>query len=260
MTSAPQRRSGPLAHFLNLARNTVPPMHPAGRPFVAGGLIATLLVRRFSRSAGLLAALGTAWCAWFFREPRRVTPQRPGIVVAPADGAVSQVGKAVPPPELGIGDEPLLRVSTFLSVFDVHVQRAPATGVVHAMAYRKGKFLSADLDKASEDNERNSVLLRTADGTDVVVVQIAGLVARRIVCTVGAGERVDAGQTYGLIRFGSRVDLYLPPGSRLLVEPGQRTIGGETVVAELPSALPAIPGATPAVRRAQRTPTSPTEG
>jgi phosphatidylserine decarboxylase len=244
MVFDPERRSGAIAHIVSLARDTVPPMHPAGRPFVLGGLIAMLLLRQFSKRAGLLAALGTAWCAWFFREPRRVTPRRPGIVVAAADGTISQIARAVPPAELGIGTQPLLRISTFLSVFDVHVQRVPVTGVVNAVAYRPGKFLSADLDKASEDNERNSMVLRTAEGSDVVVVQIAGLIARRIVCSVRKGAEVEVGQTYGLIRFGSRVDLYLPPGSHVLVEQGQRAIGGETILAELPS-VSAMAEATP---------------
>ncbi|MFD5830999.1 phosphatidylserine decarboxylase [Lentzea sp. NPDC060358] len=226
----------PVSHFLELARGMVPPMHPAGRPFVAGAAIATLLVRLRSKRLGVVLGLVTAWVAWFFREPKRVTPTRPNIAVAPADGTVSHVVDAVPPAELGLGSQPMTRVSVFLSVFDVHVQRVPADGEVVQVSYHPGKFLSADLDKASEENERNTVWLRTVDGHDLVVVQIAGLVARRIVCEVAEGEKVAAGQTYGLIRFGSRVDLYVPRGSRVLVEAGQRTIGGETVLAELPEA------------------------
>ncbi|HUQ54432.1 phosphatidylserine decarboxylase [Lentzea sp.] len=226
----------PVSHFLELARGMVPPMHPAGRPFVAGAAIATLLVRLRFKRLGVVLGLVTAWVAWFFREPRRVTPTRPNIAVAPADGTVSHVVDAVPPAELGLGSQPMTRVSVFLSVFDVHVQRVPADGEVVQVSYHPGKFLSADLDKASEENERNTVWLRTLTGHDLVVVQIAGLVARRIVCEVAEGEKVAAGQTYGLIRFGSRVDLYVPRGSRVLVEAGQRTIGGETVLAELPEA------------------------
>jgi phosphatidylserine decarboxylase len=226
----------PVSHFLELARGMVPPMHPAGRPFVAGAAIATLLVRLRFKRLGVVLGLVTAWVAWFFREPKRVTPTRPNIAVAPADGTVSHVVDAVPPAELGLGSEPMTRVSVFLSVFDVHVQRVPADGEIVQVSYHPGKFLSADLDKASEENERNTVWLRTVDGHDLVVVQIAGLVARRIVCEVAEGEKVTAGQTYGLIRFGSRVDLYVPRGSRVLVEAGQRTIGGETVLAELPEA------------------------
>jgi phosphatidylserine decarboxylase len=226
----------PVSHFLELARGMVPPMHPAGRPFVAGAAIATLLVRLRFKRLGVVLALVTAWVAWFFREPKRVTPTRPNLAVAPADGTVSHVVDTVPPAELGLGTQPMTRVSVFLSVFDVHVQRVPADGEVVQVSYHPGKFLSADLDKASEENERNTVWLRTVDGHDLVVVQIAGLVARRIVCEIAEGEKVTAGQTYGLIRFGSRVDLYVPRGSRVLVEAGQRTIGGETVLAELPEA------------------------
>ena len=224
-----------LPHLLTLARDTVPPMHPAGRPFVLGGALCTMALRRFVRPLWPLAALLTGWCAWFFREPRRVPPNRTGIVVAPADGTVSAATPALPPVELGLPAEPMLRVSIFLTIFDVHVQRIPVTGEITRIVYRPGKFLSADLDKASDDNERNTVLLRTDDGHLIPVVQIAGLVARRIVCSVREGQWADIGKTYGLIRFGSRLDTYLPLAAKVLVEPGQRTIGGETVLAELPS-------------------------
>src|SRR5699024_7639130 len=145
------------AHLVALARETIPPMHPAGRPFVLGSAVGTLLLRRLWRPAGVLGGLLTAWCAWFFREPRRTTPQRGGIAVAPADGTVSRVDTATPPDELGLGYRPMTRISTFLSVFDVHVQRTPLAGTVNTIAYRPGTFVSADLDKASEDNERNSL-------------------------------------------------------------------------------------------------------
>ena len=230
-------------HVVELVRESIPPMHPAGRPFVLGGLAGTLLQRRLWRPLGLVAGLLTAACAWFFREPKRVAPTRPGVVVASADGTVSQVGEAVPPAELGLGAAPMLRVSVFLSVLDVHVQRLPVDGLIRRIAYRPGKFLSADLDKASEDNERNAMLLTTPTGEDVVVVQIAGLIARRIVCQVREGDKAEVGRTYGLIRFGSRVDTYVPLGSRMLVQPGQRTIGGETVLAELPAETDVDPGA-----------------
>ncbi|RZS41102.1 phosphatidylserine decarboxylase [Herbihabitans rhizosphaerae] len=234
MTDARDTRPS-ASHVIELAKQVVPPMHPAGRPFVLGAAALTLLARKIFRPAGVVGALLTAWTAWFFREPKRVAPSRPNLAVAPADGAVSTVGLAVPPPELDLGDEPMLRVSVFLSIFDVHVQRVPADADVLRSVYRPGKFLSADLDKASDDNERNTLLLRTRDGHRLVVVQIAGLIARRIVCDAREGDKVNAGDTYGLIRFGSRVDLYVPAGSRVLVEPGQRTIGGETVLAELPA-------------------------
>ncbi|WP_116044046.1 phosphatidylserine decarboxylase [Amycolatopsis palatopharyngis] len=242
-TDAPAGNS--LTHALQLARAAVPPMHPAGRPFVLGGLAATLVLRKFSKRLGGVAALGTAATALFFREPKRVPPPGTGLAVAAADGVVSLIEEASPPPELGLPATPRMRISVFLSVFDVHVQRLPATGTVQRVAYRPGKFLSADLDKASDDNERNSVLLRTEDGHDLVVVQIAGLVARRIVCEIAEGEQVRAGDTYGLIRFGSRVDLYLPEGSRVMVSKGQRTIGGETPLAALPSVEAAPTAPTP---------------
>lgn len=222
-------------HLLALARDTVPPMHPAGRPFVLAGAITSLLARRVSPRIGVAGVLVTAWCAWFFREPRRVAPQRDGLVAAAADGLVSSTDPAPPPGELGLGDTPLPRVSVFLSIFDVHVQRIPLDGEVVRIAYRPGTFVSADLDKASEVNERNSVLLRGRQGDELAVVQIAGLIARRIVCSVRSGDPVRAGDTYGLIRFGSRVDVYLPAGSEVLVRAGQRTIGGETVLARLPA-------------------------
>lgn len=234
-SNPPAQASNAIKHTIGLVRESVPPMHPAGRPFVAGGLAATILLRRLSKPLGTIAGLTTLAMAAFFREPRRVAPAREGLAIAAADGLVSLIEEASPPPELGLSAEPRMRISVFLSVLDVHVQRAPASGVIERIAYRPGKFLSADLDKASDDNERNSVLLRTPDGHELVVVQIAGLVARRIVCQIAEGDKVSAGQTYGLIRFGSRVDLYLPHGSRVLVTRGQRTIGGETPLAELPS-------------------------
>ena len=239
MTTERPRKTGPpgtspLAHLGKLARETVPPMHPAGRPFVLAFAVASLFLRRLWRPAGVLGGIATAWCAWFFREPKRVTPSRSDIAVAPADGTVSEVTHALPPAELELGQRLMTRISTFLTIFDVHAQRLPISGQVRKLAYRPGAFLSADVDKASDDNERNAMLLRADDGTEVVAVQIAGLVARRIVCSAHEGDQANAGETYGLIRFGSRVDLYVPTDSRVLVETGQRTIGGETTVAELP--------------------------
>jgi phosphatidylserine decarboxylase len=221
-------------HMARLVRSTVPPMHPAGRPFVLGLAVAALAGAKFWRPAGPIGAAAATACALFFREPARVPPTKPGVVVSAADGLVSVVDEATPPSELAFDPRPRPRVSVFLSVFDVHVQRSPVAGTVEAVAYRPGAFLSADLDKASKDNERSSMLLRTADGHEVAAVQIAGLVARRIVCDVKAGDMLATGQTYGLIRFGSRVDVFLPPGTEVLVAPGQRAIGGETVLGILP--------------------------
>ncbi|MGH3833765.1 MAG: phosphatidylserine decarboxylase [Pseudonocardiaceae bacterium] len=235
--ASPQFQFPPtLRHLVTLARETLPPMHPAGKPFVVAGVATTLLLRRLSPTASTLGALATACCAAFFREPHRVPPQDPELALAPADGMVSGVSNAAAPTELGLDSRPRLRVSVFLSVFDVHVQRIPMDGEIRRVAYRPGKFLTADLDKASDDNERASVLLRSSTGHDLIVVQIAGLVARRIICSVRPGDKVSAGATYGLIRFGSRVELYLPPGSAPLVQPGQRTVGGETALARLPAA------------------------
>jgi phosphatidylserine decarboxylase len=220
-------------------------MHRGGYPIVGAALLGTVAVRRLLRVVGLdkparwvsrAGFLATAGSAAFFRAPIRVSPTGPGVVVAPADGVVSLIETAVPPAELDLGDEPRLRVSIFLSVLDVHVQRIPLTGIVTQVAYHPGQFLSADLDKASEVNERNSlVILDALLGHEIVVTQIAGLIARRIVCDVSVGAAVTAGQTYGLIRFGSRLDTYLPPGTPLKVLIGQRTIGGETVLATLES-------------------------
>jgi phosphatidylserine decarboxylase len=182
----------------------------------------------------------TLWSIFFFRDPPRGVPQDDDILVAPADGLVQMVSEAVPPAELGLGSAPLTRVSIFLSVFDVHINRAPCAGTVEVVDYRPGKFLNAAADKASEDNERMAIALRRADGRSIGCVQIAGWVARRIVCTIKPGQSVAAGERFGHIRFGSRTDLYLPAGARLLIAKGQRMIGGETVMAELDA-----PNATP---------------
>jgi phosphatidylserine decarboxylase len=209
-------------------------MHPGGRPLVAGVAAAAALVRAVTGRGAVAGVLATAATAAFFRNPRRVRPPLDGVVLAAADGTVATVSDVLPPAELDLPREPAPRVSVFLSVLDVHVQRIPADGRVLAVEYRPGVFLSADLDKASEDNERNALLLETTSGARIGVVQIAGLLARRIVCDVRPGAEVAAGETYGLIRFGSRVDVYLPVGSRVMVAVGQRTIGGETPLAELP--------------------------
>ncbi|HEY7054636.1 MAG TPA: phosphatidylserine decarboxylase [Mycobacterium sp.] len=221
------------SRLIELVRSTVPPMHPAGLPFVSVGLGVAALGRkhRWLRAAGLTTA---SVCAAFFRHPARVPPERPGVVVAPADGQITIVDTAVPPAELGLPAGPRPRVSIFLSLFDVHVQRVPIGGEVLAVQHRPGAFGSADRPRSSEENERNSMWIRTPDGHDVVVVQIAGVLARRIVCTARAGDKLAIGDTYGLIRFGSRLDTYLPEGSTLLVTPGQRAVGAETVLAELP--------------------------
>ena len=218
--------------MLELIRAQILPMHRAGLPFVGAGLALAALGRhhRWAWSTGLAAAAANAA---FFRHPARVPPTRPGVIVAPADGEICLLENAPPPPELGMSEEPRPRVSIFLSVLDAHVQRAPVGGEVVAAIHRSGSFVSADLPGASVENERNSVVIRTPDGVDVIVVQIAGLVARRIICDVNVGDKVGIGDTYGLIRFGSRLDTYLPPGADVLVSLGQRAVAGETVIAEL---------------------------
>jgi phosphatidylserine decarboxylase len=232
-TPPPPRPTTP-AHVLRLVRATIPPMHPGGRPVVAVVAAAAGLLRALTGRGGGLGVAAVLVTAAFFREPPRVPPPCAGVVVAAADGTVALVDEAVPPAELELPAVAVPRVSVFLSLLDVHVQRIPVDGRVLAVRHRPGLFLSADLDKASEDNERNAVLMQTTDGQHVAVVQIAGLLARRILCDVAPGDEVAAGETYGLIRFGSRVDLYLPAGSTVRVAVGQRAVGGETVVAELP--------------------------
>jgi phosphatidylserine decarboxylase len=221
-----------VSRLIDLVRSTVPPVHPAGLPFIAGGLGLAAVGRRnrWVRAVGLTAA---AACGGFFRHPPVVPPTRPGLVVAPADGRVTLIDRAVPPPELNLSDEPMTRISIFLSVFDAHVQRAPAAGEIVTIKYRPGRFLSADKELASAENERNSVWIRTPEGVDVVAVQIAGLVARRIVCSAKIGDKLALGETYGLIRFGSRLDTFLPDSANVLVEVGQRAVGGETPLAAL---------------------------
>ena len=223
--------------IVNSIRSQLTPIHPEGYPFIGGFALASLILFWLWTPLGWLATVATLWCAYFFRDPPRVTPAREGIVVAPADGRVSQLANAVPPPELGLGARPLPRISIFMSVFDCHVNRSPVAGRIERMVYRAGKFLSADLDKASEDNERNSFVIATA-GARIAVIQIAGLVARRIVPFVREGDAIAAGQRIGMIRFGSRVDVYLPEGARALVAEGQTAIAGETVLADLKAAEP----------------------
>jgi phosphatidylserine decarboxylase len=218
------------------------PIHREGWRFAALFALATVLLWLLWAPLGWAGLVATLWCVYFFRDPPRVTPIRPGLVVAPADGVVQSVAPAVPPPELGMPALPVMRVSVFMNVFDVHVNRIPVDGSVVALNYRPGKFLNASLDKASEDNERQSIRLRTAEGQEFAVVQIAGLVARRIRCDLEPAQTVRAGERFGLIRFGSRVDVYLPDGAAPLVIAGQRSIAGETVLADLSSSEPARKG------------------
>ena len=207
------------------------PMHPAGWPFVAGFAAVSVLAFWLWTPLGWVGTGLTVWCYYFFRDPVRFSPQGAGLFLAPADGIVAQVGPAVPPPDLGLGPVERMRIGIFMSVFNCHVNRAPAAGKVITVAYHPGKFLSAALDKASEENERNGVTLELPDGRLLGVVQIAGLIARRILCFTAPGKTLQAGERFGLIRFGSRLDVWLPEGAVPLVAPGQTMTAGETVIA-----------------------------
>ena len=214
------------------------PIHPAGWPFIALFSVITLILILIFPTLGFIGLILTCWCIYFFRNPHRVTPEGEGLIVSPGDGIVTKIEKAIPPHELKWTKKPLTRISIFLNVFDVHVNRIPVDGVISRIQYHPGKFFNASLDKASEFNERNSLLIQTPTGQEILVVQIAGLIARRILCEKRAGEDVKAGDTFGIIRFGSRVDLYLPDGIMPQVLEGQRMIGGETIMGDLLASIP----------------------
>ncbi len=228
---------------MSMLATVVKPVHREGYRFIAAFAVATLVLYLVSDVLGAIGLVLTIWCVYFFRDPPRVTPTRAGLVVSPADGVVSAIAPAVPPAELGLGPEPRTRVSVFMNVFDCHVNRAPVEGRVARVAYHPGRFLNASLDKASDENERNGLVIALDDGRTLGVVQIAGLVARRIVCFVGEGASLLTGERFGLIRFGSRLDVYLPDGVAPLVCEGQAMIAGETVLADLAASEPARTGA-----------------
>ena len=223
--------------MIDTIRKQLTPIHPEGYIFIAGFAIAAVLLGYLAESLGWIGALATAWCAYFFRDPTRFTPLDEDLVISPADGVISSIGYFAPPPELGLNDVPMQRISVFMSVFDCHVNRAPIAGRVTKIAYKPGLFLNADLDKASESNERNGFVIDSKLG-QFGVVQIAGFVARRIVCLTHQGEAVGAGDRIGLIRFGSRVDVYMPGAARPLVTVGSKAVAGETAIAELGSKSP----------------------
>lgn len=215
------------------------PMHPEGRKFVAI-FFAISIVLGWLWSPLFWIGLGlTVWCYYFFRNPARSVPQNEGLIVSPADGVVNLIVKSVPPADMNLGDKELTRVTVFMNVFNCHVNRAPIAGKIEAINYHHGKFLNASLDKASEHNERNSITITGADGTKIGVTQIAGLVARRIVSFVDIGDHIGKGERFGLIRFGSRLDIYLPEGVEPMVSLGQTSIAGETVLADLNAPKPA---------------------
>ena len=221
--------------IVNSVRSQLVPITPEGYPFIGAFALVSLILFWLWTPLGWIGTALTVWCALFFRDPPRVTPMREGLVMAPADGKVSMVTTAAPPYELGLGTTPLPRVSIFMSVFDCHINRSPLAGQIETIVYQPGKFFNADLNKASLDNERNSLVIATG-GARVAVVQIAGLVARRIVCFVRIGQSIGAGERFGMIRFGSRLDVYLPEGTAPLVAIGQTAIAGETVLADLRAA------------------------
>ncbi|TVR10078.1 MAG: phosphatidylserine decarboxylase [Salinarimonadaceae bacterium] len=216
-------------------RKVFVPIHKEGYPFIAIAAVATLILSLIWSPLGWIAGILTVWVCYFFRDPERVTPLRDGLIVSPADGVVNLIVTAAPPPELDMGSEPMLRVSVFMNVFNCHVNRSPVTGRIVKQVYTPGLFLNAELDKASEDNERNGLVIE-APGARIAVVQIAGLVARRIVSFVRESDTIGVGERFGLIRFGSRVDVYLPPDAKPLVALGQTAVAGETVLADLRSA------------------------
>jgi phosphatidylserine decarboxylase len=224
---------------MNMLDTFVKPMHPEGWRFVAIFGAITAVLFWIWEPLGWVGLGLTVWCYYFFRDPVRSVPLDEGLIVSPADGVISLIERAVPPEELGMGPEALLRVSVFMNVFNCHVNRMPVAGQIDAIAYRPGKFLNASLDKASSDNERNSLAIRMADGRKVAVVQIAGLVARRIVCFARVGQTLRMGDRFGLIRFGSRLDVYLPEGVAPQVALGQTMVAGETVIADLTRDMPA---------------------
>ncbi len=225
-----------------MLRRVLAPLHPDGLKFVLAGVLATLLLFLVWAPAGWLAAIATLWIVYFFRDPWRVTPTRAGLLISPADGVVVSIAAAVPPPEIGVGDAEVAKIGIFLNIFDVHVTRAPVGGRVAALRYRKGKFVNASLDKASEDNERMAIRIAPPEGPEIVFVLVAGLVARRIVCDLREGQQVATGQRMGMIRFGSRVDVYCPPPYVPMVVAGQRMVGGETVLADRLAQEPARQG------------------
>lgn len=210
--------------------NSLTPIHKEGYPFIAAFFVASLLLGWLWNPLFWVGLVLTLWCIYFFRDPERVTPQNPDFVISPADGKISFVGPFTPPKELELGTDELMRISVFMNVFSCHVNRIPIEGQLRAIVYRPGKFGNAELDKASDDNERNGVVIKTEHG-EVGVVQVAGLVARRIICWVKKDDTVVAGSRFGLIRFGSRLDVYLPMNAKVRVAAGQTAVGGETIFA-----------------------------
>jgi phosphatidylserine decarboxylase len=229
-----------MTDILESMRRLFVPIHKEGYPFILIALVATIVLALLWSPLGWIGTILTVWVCYFFRDPPRVTPIRDGLVVSPADGRVSLITTAVPPVELDLPPEPMTRISVFMNVFDCHVNRSPVAGRITQILYSPGLFLNAELDKASEDNERNALVIES-NGARIGVVQIAGLVARRIVSFVKTGDSLSAGERFGLIRFGSRLDIYVPLSTQVLVGLGQTAVAGETVLADLTVQEPARP-------------------
>ena len=222
-------------HLLQTIKSIITPIHSAGYVFIAIFAVVALVLGLLWAPLGWVGLVLTLWCVYFFRDPIRTVPEREGLVVSPADGLVQMILPVVPPAELNLGTEPLTRISIFLNVFNVHVNRAPIAGTVTSLLYMPGLFLNASLDKASDENERQLITITTPGGKAFGVVQIAGLIARRIICDLRDGQQLRTGERFGLIRFGSRTDIYLPPGVAPMVVPGQVAVGGETIIADINS-------------------------
>lgn len=227
---------------LSWRRFIFPPIHPEGWRFVGVFAAVTVLMWMLFKPVGVVCLALTVWCYFFFRDPRRAVPAGDTLVLSPADGIVSAIAEVVPPKELEIGEEPMTRISIFMSVFSVHVNRAPMTGKITKMFYRPGAFVDVSLDKESENNERQELAMETVTGQKIAFVQIAGLVARRILTFVKEGDQLKAGERFGLIRFGSRLDVYLPKGVAPLVLEGQTAVAGETILADMAVSGPARKG------------------
>ncbi len=225
-------------NIIDSIKSVFVPIHPEGHKFIAIFAVATLVLMWLWMPIGLVGVVLTVWCVYFFRDPPRYTPVREGLVISPADGLVVSIKPAAPPPELEMGTEPRTRIAIFMNVFDCHVNRSPCEGTITKKVYSPGLFLNATLDKASEDNERMALRMTTVSGKDVAFVQIAGLVARRIVCKIAPGDMLKTGERIGIIRFGSRVDVYLDEGMSPMVVVGQKTVAGETIIADEKSVIP----------------------
>ncbi|MEZ5690715.1 MAG: phosphatidylserine decarboxylase [Rickettsiales bacterium] len=222
-------------HLLETIKSVFVPIHPTGWPFIAIFFAVFVVLALISSFLGWIGFILLFWCVYFFRNPNRISPIREGLIISPADGIVQTISKVIPPAELELGEDEHTRVSIFLNVFDVHVNRIPIAGSISKLHYEPGKFLNASLDKASEENERQIIKITTPDDASIGVVQIAGLVARRIVCDLIENQPVKTGEQFGIIRFGSRVDVYLPPDVMPMVMIGQRMVGGETIIADIKS-------------------------